>query len=106
MTKNDTISPQDSFKKLKKKPLVSSKSTDQNTSARTKGLSHGWTRSTFLVREDHLKKLKTLAFMGQTTLKDVIEHILENFLANKNIRTGPNKNLDEVLQFLEKKADD
>ncbi len=105
MTKNITESPREKLEKLKASSPRSKKNVNQASPTSIKGLPKGWTRATVLVRLEHLKKLKTIAFMGQTTLKDVLERIIQNFLANKNVRTTPDKTLDQVLESLDKNSE-
>lgn len=47
------------------------------------GLTPGWTRSTFILREDLLDKLKNYAYTERITLKEALEEALEDFLADK-----------------------
>jgi len=48
------------------------------------GLRDGYTRATFIVREDLLKKLKDYAYTERETLKDVINYMIEQFLDGKD----------------------
>ena len=48
-----------------------------------KGLQGAWTRATFIVRKEHIRKLKTLALKRGQRLKDVLDKILERALSNK-----------------------
>ena len=47
------------------------------------GLTPGWTRSTFILREDLLNTLKNYAYTERITLKEALEEALEDFLADK-----------------------
>jgi len=47
------------------------------------GLPGDWTRATFIVRKDHLRKLKALALRRKRRLREVLEEILEGALSNK-----------------------
>lgn len=49
------------------------------------GLQDNFTRATFIVREDLLKKLKDYAYTERETLKDVINKMLAEFLDGKEI---------------------
>ncbi|HHU80973.1 MAG TPA: hypothetical protein GXZ35_06530, partial [Acholeplasmataceae bacterium] len=49
------------------------------------GLRDGFTRATFIVREDLLKKLKDYAYTERETLKDVVNSMIEQFLDGKEI---------------------
>lgn len=48
------------------------------------GLSSGWTRATFIVSEDHLKKLKAVAYWDRKPIKDVVAEALGAYLEGKN----------------------
>lgn len=43
-----------------------------------------WTRATFIVKVDLLEKLKDYAYTDRKSLKDVINEMLEDYLADKN----------------------
>ena len=45
------------------------------------GLQGAWTRATFIIRKDHLRKLKTLALKKRQRLKEVLDEILEGALS-------------------------
>lgn len=49
------------------------------------GLQDNYTRATFIVREDLLKKLKDYAYTERETLKDVVNRMLTEFLDGKEI---------------------
>lgn len=49
------------------------------------GLQDNFTRATFIVREDLLKKLKDYAYTERETLKGVINSMIEQFLDGKEI---------------------
>lgn len=48
------------------------------------GLPKDWTRATFIVRCDQLKKLKDYAYTERVTLKEALEMVLNEFLKDKN----------------------
>lgn len=56
-----------------------------------KGLPKGWTRATFIIREDFLKKIKNLAYWERVTVKNIIDEALELYMKNKKIPEGPLK---------------
>ena len=49
------------------------------------GLQDNFTRATFIVREDLLKKLKDYAYTERETLKDVVNKMLAEFLEGKEV---------------------
>ena len=63
-------------------------------------LPDGWTRTTLVVREDLLEKLKVIAWYERTTIKKLMEEILEEALASKNLEAI----LEEKKKMEERKA--
>ena len=51
------------------------------TTASQEGLQGAWTRATFIVRKDHVRKLKALALKRGERLKDILDEILEGALS-------------------------
>jgi len=51
-----------------------------------KGLKDGWTRATFILRKDHLEKLKSFSYWQRRKIKDVIDEALSSYLEGKRIR--------------------
>lgn len=48
------------------------------------GLPEGWTRATFIVRQDLLEKLKDHAWTERMTLKDAVEQMMTDYLSDKD----------------------
>lgn len=46
-------------------------------------LPENWTRATFIVREDRLKRLKDYAYNDRRSLKDIVNEMIEQYLAQK-----------------------
>lgn len=46
-------------------------------------LPKNWTRATFIVREDRLKRLKDYAYNDRRSLKDIVNEMIEQYLAQK-----------------------
>ena len=61
------------------------------TKSSQEGLKDGWTRATFILREDHLGKIKALAYWKRKNIKEVIDEILEEYLKGKKIKSRRNK---------------
>lgn len=61
------------------KPRVSP--TAASTSSR--GLPEGWTRATFIVRQDLVRKVKRAAYWDRRQIKDLVTEALDAYLANK-----------------------
>jgi len=51
------------------------------------GLQDGWTRATFILRKNHLEKLKALAYWERRTIKEVIDEALDSYLEGKTFST-------------------
>ena len=58
-------------------------------STTSKGLRPGWTRATFIVREETLQKLKAVAYWDRKELKRVVEQAFHSYLAGKNVAPIP-----------------
>jgi hypothetical protein len=62
---------------------------EKKKSTSTKGLEEGWTRATFIMREEYVQKLKAYAYWERKTVKDVVDSMLEQFLKGKNVKNLP-----------------
>jgi hypothetical protein len=51
-----------------------------------KGLPGGWERATFIVREDHLEKIRDVAYWDRKQIKEVIAEALEAYLSEKKVK--------------------
>jgi uncharacterized protein YnzC (UPF0291/DUF896 family) len=51
-----------------------------------KGLQDGWTRATFVLRKDYLKKLKAVSYWDRKKMKEVIDEALGAYLKWKKIK--------------------
>ena len=49
------------------------------------GLHDGWTRATFILKKNHLEKLKALAYWERRTIKEVVDEALGAYLKGKNL---------------------
>ena len=58
------------------------------TKASQSGLHEGWTRATFIVKEDVLAKLKDRAYIDRRNLKDVVSEALEHYLNTTEPKEG------------------
>ena len=52
-------------------------------SASSKGLPKGWTRATFILRQDLVCKVKRAAYWDRRQIKDVVTEALDAYLADK-----------------------
>jgi len=48
-----------------------------------KGLPESWTRATFIVREDMLKRLKEYAYTDRRSIKGIVNEMLEWYIDGK-----------------------
>ena len=55
------------------------------------GLREGWTRATFILREDYLEKIKSLAYWKRKNIKEVLDDVLEEYLKGKKIKSRRSK---------------
>jgi len=51
-----------------------------------KGLKNGWTRATFILRDDYLEKIKALAYWERKKVKEVVDEALGFYLKGKRIK--------------------
>ena len=77
-------------------PSQQSRSDHPSTPARSprgsttsKGLRPGWTRATFIVREETVHQLKAVAYWDRKELKRVVEEAFRLYLEGKEIRPVP-----------------
>ncbi len=71
------------LQKKKKKPSASANSSSTQVPSTKVRLESGWTRATFIIREEHLEKIKTLAFMGKIPIKDLVDRVFKSFFSSK-----------------------
>ena len=62
-----------------------------NANSLDKGLQDGWTRATFVLRKDYLKKLKAVSYWDRKKIKGVIDEALGAYLKGKRIKSISNK---------------
>lgn len=55
------------------------------------GLPSGWTRATFLVRKEHVEKLKGVSFFEDRTLKELMDEALAAYLKGRKVPTRGGK---------------
>lgn len=61
------------------------------TKSSFEGLKEGWTRATFILREDYLEKIKSLAYWRRKNIKEVMDEVLEEYFKGKKIKSRRNK---------------
>ena len=75
-------------KEAAKKRKVGRPATINRTVTKTsqEGLKEGWTRATFIVREDLLEKVKNLAYWDRKQVKEVVNEAIESHVKGKRIK--------------------
>lgn len=58
---------------------------EEKQSSSQKGLQEGWTRATFILKEDLLEKLKALSYWNRKTMKETLEDALVQYFKDKKI---------------------
>ncbi len=69
--------------------FLSSMETSSIAKEKINSLPSGWARTTAVLREKHLDKLKALALVKRTTIRDLLNRILEDFLSSMKVRPIP-----------------
>ncbi len=92
-SKQSKLSKQGLQNKRSKQSKQSLHSKQSNTGKVTSsnGLSEGWIRATFIMREDNLEKVKDFAYWERLQIKEVIDEALENYFEDKKVRKRPDK---------------
>lgn len=94
MGKRPKLEPQATVGELKNKPIVEKKpieakpvlnkksnTSDLKTSTQA-GLQDGFTRTTIVINEDNLEKLRTLAFISKENVSYYISNAVDDFIVN------------------------
>lgn len=66
-------------------PLAHEKNSSQD------GLPDGWTRATFIIKQEYNNKLKAMAYWDRLTVKEIVNTVLEDFLKDKKVKSIPKK---------------
>ena len=82
-SKHDLPSPPS----LTDNPSRSSEPTRGTTTS--KGLRPGWTRATFIVREETVQQLKAVAYWDRKEIKRIVEEAFQAYLRDKNTNPIP-----------------
>ncbi len=64
---------------------------DLSVPSAKRGLQQDLIRATFIMRQEHLEKIKAYAYWERIQIKDVMEDICKEFFENKRIRSIPQK---------------
>ncbi len=49
------------------------------------GLQKDWTRATFIIKKEHMEKIKALAYWERKKVKEIVDDALESYLKDKKI---------------------
>jgi hypothetical protein len=78
------------LQQLQSKQVLNEKNkTREPEKASQLGLKEGWTRATFIIREELLEKLKNLSYWDRKPIKEIINDILASYLKDKQINIRP-----------------
>jgi hypothetical protein len=70
----------------------------EKTSQDDESVTAGWTRTTVVIREDQMEKLKILSWWENATIKDLFHEMIEQYLSSKShldrLLKERNKNLE------------
>ena len=55
------------------------------------GIEDVFTRQTFVVRKEYVKKIKFRAYWDRITQKEILDKILKNYFKDKNIKPMPGR---------------
>ena len=76
------INPVDARKNAAGRPPTIKREIEKSSQ---EGLPENWTRATFILREDLLKRLKDYSYTDRRSLKEIMNEMIENYLQNKDI---------------------
>ena len=82
-TQSNTKAP---FKKKAGRPKTN---TRVITSANQEGLKEGWTRKTFIVRENWIERIKDLAYWDRLQHKEALDQIMEEYFKQHKVKPRP-----------------
>lgn len=85
-SKQDKLSKQ-SKQRIQDKQNLQTAGDKVITKTTQRGLPAGWTRATFIMREDHLEKLKALAYWDRKQIKELVDEAIGRYLENKKVKS-------------------
>jgi hypothetical protein len=75
--------------------VPAAKISDASIPAAKRGLQEDLIRATFIIKQDHLEKIKAFAYWERIQIKDVIEDMCEQFFENRKVRSIPQKQKEQ-----------
>lgn len=64
--------------------LIINCATKLNKKSSQQGLPEGWTRATFILKQSHIEKLKSIAYWERTTIKELIDEAVSKYLTERD----------------------
>lgn len=68
----------------KDRTLESGRTSKKERKSSQKGLPDGWTRVTFILKQDYIEKLKSISYWERTTIKELVDEALSEYLSSKD----------------------
>jgi len=65
--------------------IVITKTKKQASSSVSLGLPEGYTRATFIIKQEHVDRLKALAFVKKVSIKELVDQSMVKFLKNNDV---------------------
>ena len=82
----DSRKSKPSKQKLHRLPDKSGSTREITSKTSQAGLNEGWSRATFIMREEFIEKVKALAYWDREEIKEVIDKIFKGYFRNKKIK--------------------
>jgi hypothetical protein len=74
-----------------KQSTSSKQSNNSKPSTTKKGLPEGWSRATFIVRDEYLEKIKAIGYWDRKQIKEVLDEAITEHLKGRKVRAIPTK---------------
>lgn len=75
----------------KSMPAFKQQSMPEETPWAQRGLAQDLTRATFIIKQEHLEKIKAYAYWERLQIKDVLEQMCDQFFDSKKVRSIPGR---------------
>lgn len=91
VTQQPNVQPVTQVQPVTEKPqLVASakhKVSKQVSASTSAGLPEGYTRATFIIKQDHIDRLKALSYVNKISIKDLVDQAMTKLLKDKDVAT-------------------
>jgi hypothetical protein len=74
-----------------KQSTSSKQSNNSKASTTKKGLPEGWSRATFIVRDEYLEKIKAVGYWDRKQIKEVLDEAITGYLKGRKVKAIPTK---------------